>query len=92
LKERSDYIYDPKLAIHFIEFIKINVDKQEKMSQSVGVPLKNLEMGMYLAEDINLQNGMLLIPRGVILDQTMLEKVNSFDTLLDMDRVISIVG
>lgn len=92
LKERSGYIYDPKLASHFIEFIKTNVDKQESMSESIRIPMTELELGMYLAEDINLQNGMLLIPKGVILDSSILEKINSFESLLDMDRVVSIVG
>lgn len=92
LKERSGYIYDPKLAGFFIEFIKTNVDKQEKSSDSTGIPLKELQQGMYISEDINLQNGMLLIPKGVILDIAMLDKINSFDSLLDMNRIVSVVG
>lgn len=92
LKERAGYIYDPKLATYFIKFIKTNVDKQEKSAKPAGIPLTQLQAGMYMAEDICLQNGMLLIPKGVILDSIMLAKINSFESLLDMDRIVSIVG
>ena len=92
LKERSGYIYDPKLATYFIKFIKTNVEKQEKSTKASGIPISQLEQGMYMAEDINLQNGMLLIPKGVILDTAMLSKIESFDSLLDMNRVVSVVG
>ena len=92
LKERSGYIYDPKLATYFVKFIKTNVDKQESSTKASGVPLNDLKQGMYISEDITLQNGMLLIPKGVILDASMLKKVQSFESLLDMNRVISVIG
>ena len=92
IKDRSGYIYDPKLAGQFIDFIKTNVDRQEKTEKPEGIPVKDLIEGMYMAEDIFLQNGMLLIPRGVILDKSMLNKIESFETLLDMDRIVSIIN
>ncbi|HAK44456.1 MAG TPA: hypothetical protein DCO79_00830 [Spirochaeta sp.] len=92
IKERSGYIYDPKLATYFIKFIRTNVDKQDNTSKSSGIPLSELTTGMYMAEDINLDNGMLLIPKGVILDDTMIDKIHSFESLLDMKRIVSIVG
>ena len=92
IKERSGYIYDPKLSGHFIEFIKTNVEKQDNTDTPAGIPIRELQQGMYMAEDINLQNGMLLIPKGVILDGLMIEKINSFESLLDMDRVVSVIA
>ena len=92
IRDRSGYIYDPKLAVYFTKFIKTNVERQDSPSKPAGLPLSELKPGMYIAEDINLQNGMLLIPKGVILDDSMLEKVQSFESLLDMDRVISVIS
>ncbi len=92
LKERSGYIYDPKLCTYFIKFIKTNVEKHDNASESTGIPLRDLKKGMYISEDICLQNGMLLIPKGVILDSSMLDKINSFESLLEMDRIVSVVG
>ena len=92
IKEQSGYVYDPKLATYFIKFIRTNVEKQEKAGSENGIPLHELKQGMYVAEDISLQNGMLLIPKGVILDTPMLEKIKSFDSLLDMDRIISVIA
>ncbi len=92
LKERSGYIYDPKLCTYFIKFIKTNVEKHDNASESTGILLRDLKKGMYISEDICLQNGMLLIPKGVILDSSMLDKINSFESLLEMDRIVSVVG
>jgi response regulator RpfG family c-di-GMP phosphodiesterase len=92
ITERSGYIYDPKLAVYFTKFIKTNVDKQEHESTKTGLPMPELRKGMYIAEDINLTNGMLLLPKGVILDDSMIEKIESFESLLDMKRIISVVS
>jgi len=91
ITERSGYIYDPQLAANFIKFIKTNVDKQESESNHTGIPLPDLRKGMYIAEDVYLTNGMLLIPKGVILDDSMVDKINSFESLLDMKRIINVV-
>jgi len=92
IAERSGYIYDPKLSEPFIKFIKSNVDKQDSTAEPSGVRIGDLQKGMYLADDICLENGMLLIPKGVILDESMLEKVGSFDTLLDSDKIVSVIN
>ncbi|MDC7226299.1 MAG: HD domain-containing protein [Spirochaetales bacterium] len=92
IKERSGYIYDPKLATYFIKFIKTNVEKQDHSSEPSGIKLSELSTGMYIAEDINLENGMLLIPKGVILDDFMLQKIQSFESLLNMDMIVSVVS
>ena len=92
LKERSGYIYDPKLATYFVDFIKTNVEKQDNTEAPTGIPIKELQQGMYMAEDIFLQNGMLLIPKGVILDESMIEKIESFESLLNMNRTVAVLG
>jgi hypothetical protein len=92
LRERSGYIYDPKLVGYFSKFIKDNVNKQESDSSRSGVPLTDLKKGMYMAEDLYLQNGMLLVPRGVILDEATIDKINSFESLIDSGRIVSVVG
>lgn len=92
ITEQSGYIYDPKLAVYFTKFIKTNVEKQEQESTKSGLPLSDLKKGMYIAEDINLSNGMLLLPKGVILDNSMIEKIESFESLLDMKRIVSVVS
>lgn len=92
IKERSSYIYDPKLSTYFIKFIKTNVEKQDRSSESTGIPIRELRQGMYISEDISLENGMLLIPKGVIIDSSMLSKIQSFESLLNMNQIISIVG
>ncbi|MDC7124870.1 MAG: HD domain-containing protein [Spirochaetales bacterium] len=91
LKERAGYIYDPKLTPYFIKFIEENVTLKDKETKPAGIKIKDLKIGMYTAEDIMLSNGMLLIPKGIILDSAMLEKIQSFDTLLDTERVVSIL-
>ncbi|MBI9107961.1 MAG: HD domain-containing protein [Spirochaetales bacterium] len=91
ITERSGYIYDPNLSAYFIKFIKTNVDKQDNETNHTGIPMSELRHGMYISDDIFLINGMLLIPRGVILDDSMIDKINSFDSLLDMKRIINVV-
>ena len=89
--ERAGYIYDPKLAVQFSNFIKNNVDKAERSSVKSGVQIGDLQKGMYLGEDINLSNGMLLLPKGVILDEIMISKIQSFDDLIDMGQLVNVV-
>ena len=91
ISEQAGYIYDPKLAVNFTKFIKTNVDKEEDTASRAGIPISELRKGMYISEDINLTNGMLLIPKGVILDETMIEKINSFESLLDTKRIVNVV-
>ncbi len=91
IKEQAGYIYDPSLARQFVEFIKQNVDKQEAADSATAISIADLQTGMYIAENIVLQNGMLLIPKGLVLDDIMLGKIRSFDTLLDQDRKIAVV-
>lgn len=77
---KSGTLYDPELYNKFESFIA-HYEKKNKGS-SHDIKPESLEPGMYLDQDVILSNGLLLIPSGVILDKSMIGKIQSFSSTL----------
>ena len=73
--------YDPSLVEEFSTLIDKKLKNFEKKSHTI--PIQSLQPGMFLKTDIILKNGLLLLPRGIILNSGMLTKLSSFSDFID---------
>lgn len=88
LKSRSYKSYDTDLINSFINTIsKTNVVQHYPVRR---VMVKDLQVGMYLLDDVMLDNGVLLIPNGVTIDEPIKTKLDTFSSLLKLDRKVEI--
>ncbi len=85
LQEGVGNLYDPELVNLFTTF----VDRyfQDKPAAAQTVDSGKLEPGMYLDDDIILSNGVLLAPRGIVLDTLAIDKIKSFSSMLRTRRI-----
>ncbi len=82
-------LYDPKIAEKFLSFATDWVKNREQEGNRVRI--EDLEPGMFLKDDIVLTNGLMLVPHGMILDQSTIEKIHSFQSMIDGDRMVTVV-
>lgn len=82
-------IYDPELLNKFESFITHFEENNKGASHSI--KFEDLKPGMYLDQEVILSNGLLLIPRGVILDKVMIGKIQSFSSTLLGHGVIRVI-
>lgn len=80
LLKDSGKLYDPKLLNEFEQFVDYYCRNDSTASKAV--PIEKLEQGMYLDEDIVNRNGALLVPRGVILDNATISRIQTFSETL----------
>lgn len=73
--------YDPSLMETFSTVIDKKLNSTAKESHII--PIKSLQPGMFLETDIVLKNGLLLLPKGVLINSGMLKKLASFSGLID---------
>jgi hypothetical protein len=45
---------------------------------------------MYLLDEITLENGVLLIPKGVIINDIILNKIYTFSSLIQLSRDVEV--
>ncbi len=81
VKAGSSVKYDPEIVYTFESIMDKQLEKQSRIPKMVNI--NDLRAGMFLNTDIVLKNGLLLLPKGVILNSTMLEKLKSFSSLID---------
>ncbi|MCD6121390.1 MAG: HD domain-containing protein [Spirochaetales bacterium] len=84
LLENSSLKYDPAMLETFSTLIDKKLSNLAKESHII--PIKSLQPGMFLKTDIVLKNGLLLLPKGVLVNSGMLKKLASFYGFID-DRV-----
>ena len=89
MSPKSGTIYDPGLYNKFESFI--THFEENNQGSSHNIKPEALEPGMYLDQEIILSNGLLLIPRGVILDTVMISKIQSFSSTLLGQGVIRVI-
>ncbi len=80
IESKIGIYYDPDLVVKFLSFIS-HYEKNNKET-SKNIDYEDLKPGMYLDQEVILSNGLLLIPRGVILDKAMIGKIQSFSSTL----------
>ncbi len=88
IKNGSYKSYDPDIVNSFVKIITESSSQQFKPVTRIAV--KNLKPGMYLLDEISLENGVLLVPRGIIIDDSILKKIKTFASLLRMEREVEI--
>ena len=54
------------------------------------VKIKDLKSNMYLLDEITLENGVLLIPKGVIINDIILNKIYTFSSLIQLNRDVEV--
>ena len=85
----SGTLYDPKITDKFIEFAPNWVKNREEPGTRIHI--SELAPGMYLKEDILLSNGLMLMPHGMVLDQITIDKIHSFESLIEGDHSVTVV-
>ncbi|MFO7731329.1 MAG: HD domain-containing phosphohydrolase [Spirochaetia bacterium] len=85
----SGTLYDPKIVGKFIAFAPDWAKSREEPGSRI--PIADLAPGMYLKEDILLSNGLMLMPHGMILDQTTIDKIHSFESMIEGDHLVTVV-
>ena len=76
---RGGQLYDPDLVEQFANLIRSQRSLTEEIKE---VSVEDLKEGQFLQDDIFLANSMLLIPRGMILNNIRLDKIHAFSELL----------
>lgn len=88
IKSRSYKSYDTDLINSFIKTIsETNVHQHYPVRR---IMVKDLQAGMYLLDEVTLENGVLLIPKGVTIDESIKAKLDTFSSLLKLDRKVEI--
>jgi response regulator RpfG family c-di-GMP phosphodiesterase len=88
VKEESYKSYSPDILTAFIKVVtKCGGQPQ---TQVIRVKVRDLKPGMYLLDEINLENGVLLVPKGVVVTESITKKIITFNTLLRLDREVEI--
>jgi len=80
IKSGSGSLYDPMIAEKFLHFIPAWAREHDQESSLVS--LDALQVGMFLKDDIILSNGLMLVPKGIILNQTTIDKIQSFRSMI----------
>ncbi len=81
LEKQSSILYDPQILYTFCRIKERDFGKEERRLHKIR--LKDIQTGMMLNSDIVLRNGLLLLPKGIIVNSKMLEKLKSFRNLID---------
>ncbi len=88
IKSRSYKSYDTDLINSFIKTIsETNVHQHYPIRR---IMVKDLQAGMYLLDEVTMENGVLLIPKGVTIDESIKAKLETFYSLLKLDRKVEI--
>lgn len=88
IKSRSYKSYDTDLINSFIKTISETNVHQHYPARRIMV--KDLQAGMYLLDEVTMENGVLLIPKGVTIDESIKAKLDTFSSLLKLDRKVEI--
>ncbi len=88
IKDGSYKSYDPDIITSFIKIItKSGALKHNLLAR---IRIKDLKPNMYLLDEITLENGVLLIPKGVIINDIILNKIYTFSSLIPITREVEV--
>ena len=84
--------YDPKLVALFLEMIKTeNLWKKTNKNKSRRVLCSGLVPGMILAEDVMMNNKMLLLSMGHVLDERTIARLTQLERSVEEPLIINII-
>jgi response regulator RpfG family c-di-GMP phosphodiesterase len=86
LKQWGGIYYDPEVLEPFALLLKTRSPGADEFS----LPIRELKEGQFLMDDIYLENGMLLLPRGVFINGAKLNKIQSFASLTPMGKMVRV--
>jgi len=89
IRSGAGSLYDPKITEKFLAFIPTWA--KDNGGEATMVSIDSLKVGMFLKDDIILSNGLMLVPHGVILDRQILEKINSFRSMIQDIQTVHVV-
>ena len=81
--------YDPEILDIFIEVLEGR--EEESGSDIIAIAVNELKEGMVLASDIKTERGLLLIPRGEVIQRSHISKIENFQKTDSVATKISIV-
>jgi len=81
LKAGTGTLYDPRITEKFLDFVPTWAKEHDQESSLVSID--SLKAGMFLKDDIILSNGLMLVPKGIILNQITIDKIHSFKSMLE---------
>jgi putative nucleotidyltransferase with HDIG domain len=88
IKENSYKTYNPDIITTFLKIIsQSKIQPQTPVSR---IKVRDLQAGMYLLDEITLENGVLLIPKGTVINDIILSKISTFSSLLRLEREVEI--
>jgi hypothetical protein len=72
-------------------FIKVvSKSSAQPTSPVQRVKVGNLKPGMYLLDEIILENGVLLVPKGILITESITRKISTFSSLLRTEREVEV--
>jgi response regulator RpfG family c-di-GMP phosphodiesterase len=89
MHKNKDGDYDPEILKLFLEVIKKDEDKYCGKLKTINI--NQLKKGMLLMGDIILTNNVLLFQRGCVVNKAILDRINKFQTLLDLNQEINVI-
>ncbi|MBI9101139.1 MAG: HD domain-containing protein [Spirochaetales bacterium] len=88
LQNGAGSLYDPEILERFVNHLRscgLYSDAEEEK-----VKVSELSEGQFILDDIYLENGMLLIPRGVFLNSVKMKKITAFSSLVTRDYTVRV--
>lgn len=75
MAEHSGTHYDPMAIVHLLQISLADVSSLPNQSNVQRLPIRSLEVGMVLAQDLHTDAGLKLLARGTVLTRATLEAV-----------------
>jgi putative nucleotidyltransferase with HDIG domain len=88
IKEESYKSYSPEILTCFIKVV--SKSSAQPASPLLRVRVGDLKPGMYLLDEIVLENGVLLVPKGILITESIAKKIATFATLLRTEREVEV--
>lgn len=88
IKEESYKSYSPEIVSGFIKVV--SKSSAQPSSPVLRVKVGELKPGMYLLDEIILENGVLLVPKGILITETITRKISTFSSLLRAEREVEV--
>ena len=88
IMESANSSYDPDIVKVFSKIIARTIPRQ-KVS-AMRLKIKDLKQGMYMEDEICLKNGVLFIPKGIVLSDSIIEKLHACYSMLYVQKEVKI--
>lgn len=80
--------FDPAVVDAFLKIIKGRAPSNQDSTSKVRI--KDFKPGMYLAQDIILSNGLLLLPQGSLLNRKIVDRVADYSSMINLQKEVRV--